>query len=157
MDDKKEYLFAVISEINDYPKSLILTHLNFAQLMEDVVIPYQNDKPFFVDGVPVTRKKIKKIKIIGQMEFFKNTFSELHHTMRRGELDKQKIYAEQYNVRLEALLRESGEDVTSQIIKAYDLSVKPKLTKYLPNRKELYDAALNLFIEGLKLFGSKYI
>lgn len=65
-------------------------------------------------------------------------------------LDKQKLYAEQYHVRLEALLRESGEDVTSQVIKAYDRMIKPRLKDYIPKREELTKAALTIFVESMK-------
>jgi hypothetical protein len=71
-----------------------------------------------------------------------------------GGIEKQKLYAEQYHVRLEALLRESGEDVTSQVIKAYDRTIKPSLKDYIPKREELTKAALTVFVESIKALAS---
>jgi len=70
--------------------------------------------------------------------------------MRRGDLKKQELYAKQYHVRIEALFRESGEDVTAQVIKAYNTVIKPKLKDYLPNREALLNAAVKVFSEGIK-------
>jgi hypothetical protein len=133
---------------------LILTHLTFASLMDDVVVPYQTGEPFFIDGAPLKREKLTKLKIIKQQEFFSRTFHDLHHGMRWGSaLEKQRLYADQYHVRLEALLRESGEDVTSQVIKAYDRTIKPSLKDWIPKREELTKAALTLFVESMKTLG----
>ncbi len=70
--------------------------------------------------------------------------------MRESEKEIQKLYGDQYHVRLEVALREGGEDVTSQVIKAFDSEIKPKLKDYLPKRKELIKAASSFFWEGIK-------
>ena len=67
-----------------------------------------------------------------------------------GDLNEQQLYADQYHIRLEALFRESGEDVTSQIIKAFDRTIRPTLKDYLPKREELIKAALAMFVAGIK-------
>ncbi len=150
-DQKKEDLFAVFAEAEGQLKPLIINHLTFARLMDDVVVPYQTEDPFFIDGAPLTKKNIKRLKIIKQQEFFNTTFGDLHHQMRFShELKKQQLYAEQYHIRLEALLRESGEDVTSQILKAFDKTIKPSLKDYIPKREELIKAALAIFVESMK-------
>ena len=153
MPDSEEQ-FAVIAEAEGRERPLVLTHLSFARLMDDVVVPYQSGEPFFVDGVPLTRQQLRKLKILRQKPFLDSALQDLHYTLREGSVQLQKLYGEQYHVRLEALLRESGEDVTSQVIKAYDRTIKPSLKDYLPRRSELIDAALKLFLESVKALGS---
>ena len=75
----KDEQFAVLAEGDGQSKPLILTHLTFARLMDDVVVPYQTGEPFFIDGAPLKRDKLKKLKIIKQREFFSSTFNQLHH------------------------------------------------------------------------------
>jgi hypothetical protein len=43
-----------------------------------------------------------------------------------------------------------GEDVTSQVIKAFDFKIKPCLKDYLPKREELIAAAFQVFVESVK-------
>jgi len=62
----------------------------------------------------------------------------------------QKLYGEQYQVRIESLLPDNGEDVTSQIITAYDRTIKLSLKAYLPKREELIKAAFDVFVESIK-------
>jgi len=151
MNQKKEDVFAVFAEAENQSKPLILTHLSFAKLMDDVVLPYQTDEAFFIDGAPLKRKDLKRLKIIKQHEFFDRTFSDLHYTLRfHSDIKKQQLYGDQYHLRLEALLRESGEDVTSQILKAFDKTIRPSLKDYIPKREELVGAALSLFVESMK-------
>lgn len=146
--------FTVIAEADGHSSPLVLTNLPFARLMDDVVVPYQGDEPFFIDGAPLARQRLKKLKIIRQKEFFEVSFGDLHYNLREGTVPIQKLYGEQYHVRLEALLREAGDDVTSQIIKAYDQKIKPSLKEYLPKREELISAALKIFLESIKVLGS---
>jgi hypothetical protein len=155
MSEKKTELFAIFAEAECQEKPLIMTDLTFGRLMDEIVVPYENKKPFFIDGVPVTREKLKKLKIIRQNKSFKEIFGDLHRYLRFGDVKRQKLYGEQYHIRLEALLRESGEDVTSQIIKAYDTSIRPRLKEYLPKREELISAALRVFYESMKILSTQ--
>ena len=149
--EQKEELFAVYAVRKNDPTPLIQTHLSFGRLMDDIVMPFESDEMFFIDGAPIKATDIDRIKIIRQQEFFNRTFHDLHWGMRHsGDLKKQELYARQYHVRLEALLRESGEDVTSQVIKAYRTAIKPKLKDYLPNKEALLGAAIKVFTESLK-------
>ena len=52
---------------------------------------------------------------------------------------------------MEALLREYGEDVTSQAIHAYRTVIKPQFKDYLPNKEALLNAAIKVFYETLKV------
>lgn len=153
MTKQEQDMFAVFAEVDGYNKPLIMTHLPFARLMDDVVVPYQSDNPFFIDGAFLKRDKLKKLKIMKEDKFLETTLSDLHHGLRWGDLHQQKLYGEQYHIRLEALLRESGEDVTSQVINAYDKTIRPSLKDYLPKREELIAAAFKLFIESIKALG----
>lgn len=149
-EEKKE-LFAVYAVRKNDPTPLIQTHLSFGQLMDDIVMPFESSEMFFIDGAPVKATDLDRIKIIRQQEFFNRTFNDLHWGMRHsGDLKKQDLYAKQYHIRLEALLRESGEDVTSQVIKAYRTVIKPKLKDYLPNKEALLNAAVKVFTESIK-------
>ncbi|MBC8555982.1 MAG: hypothetical protein H8D23_40735 [Candidatus Brocadiales bacterium] len=150
-DEHKEELFAVFSEAAGYQKALLLHDLTFARLIDDVVFPLENNESFFIDGVPLSKEKLTRIKILRQKEGFSMAFTDLHWGLRRQNHQKQKLYGEQYHIRFEAILREAGEDVTSQVIKAFDTTIKPKLKDYLPKREELIQAASKVFIEGMKL------
>jgi hypothetical protein len=56
-DGEKEILFGVIAEKEGLEKSLFMMNLSFERLFDDIVIPYQQEEPFFIDGVPVDQKK----------------------------------------------------------------------------------------------------
>jgi hypothetical protein len=150
--EQQKELFAVFAVRRGDPKPVIQTHLPFGRLMDDIVIPYDTEKVFFIDGAPVKATELERIKIMMQKDTFDRIFHDLHRSMRFGrDLKKQELYAQQYHIRLEALLRESGEDVTSQVIKAYRTVIKPELKDYLPDRQELLGAAVKVFKEGVKL------
>lgn len=149
-DENKDPTFAVFAELRDYDRPLVMTGLSFARLMDEVIVPFEEKDPFFIDGVPVSREGLRKLKIIREKEFFSTTFSKLHWRIRVASVEEQKLLLEQYHTRLEALLRESGEDVTSQVIKAFNAKVRPRLKDYLPNREELIRAAFELFVQSMK-------
>lgn len=150
MNEEREKLFAVFAEAAEYDKPLILTNLTFARLIDDILVLFERKKPFFIDGAPINREKIRKLKILRQKDDFPHLFYELHRGMRRGDKARQKIFGDQYHTRLEAVLREGCEDVTSQVIKAFDTKIKPSLRDYLPKREELIQAASTFFWEGIK-------
>ena len=147
---KKEPLFGVVAEVEGRTKQLVLLNLTFGRLIDEIVLPYDTDEPFFVDGVPVTRNKIRRIKIISLTDKFQQGIWELQRGLTRGEHQNQKIYGDQYETRFEHVLRTDAEDVTSQIIKAYNQAVKPRLKDYIPKREELISAATTLFVEAMK-------
>jgi hypothetical protein len=148
--DEKPEQFAVYCEVAAYDRPLYLVDLTFARLLDDVVIPLESSQPFFVDGAPITKEKVRVLKIVRQKELFRRVFHDLHWRMREGQGPESKMLADQYDVRLKALFRETGEDVTSQVLKAFNTEIKPKLKDYLPNRQELIQAATRVFIESLR-------
>ena len=119
-----------------------------------MVVPFEKKEPFLIDGASLKCDKIRRLKILRQKETFKTAFADLHCGLRRQEKDLQKIYGEQYHVRLEAALREGCEDVTSQVIKAFDMKIKPKLKDYLPKRKELIKATYQVFLTAMKILSN---
>lgn len=151
MSEEKKELFAVFAEVKGYEKPLILTDLTFARLIDDVLIPFEEKKPFFIDGAPVKREEIHRLKILRQKEDFPMLFGEFNHKLRRGETAQQKIYGEQYHIRMEAILRTGCEDVTSQVIKAFDAKIRPRIKDYLPKREELIQATYQIFLAAMKI------
>jgi hypothetical protein len=148
---QKEDQFSVFAVRKSEQTPLIQTHLSFKRLMDDIVVPFESEESFFIDGAPVKATDLDRIKIIRLKEFFDETFQDLHHGMRwGGNIKKQELYAEQYHTRLEALLRESGEDVTAQVIKAYRTAIKPNIKDYFPKKEALLDAAVKVFAESIK-------
>lgn len=153
MDDSN-YMFSVFAEAEESENPLMLTDLTLPRLFDDIVVPYQTNKSFFIDGVPLIKSKIKKIKILKQKDTFENALFKFNETLTKAKANFRKIYGEQYHIRFEAVLRDNTEDVTSQIIKAYDTAIKPRIKDYIPNREELISAGIKVFIESIKLLGS---
>lgn len=147
---QSDSLFAVFAEATGHDKPLLQLDLTFPRLMDDVVVPYQSEETFFIDGVPVTAAKLKRIKILRLGEDFVYARSHFDRSLSRSDHQTQKIYGEQYSTRFEHALRENSEDVTAQVIKAYNQAIKPRLKDYIPKRDELISAALKLFVEGVK-------
>ena len=150
---EKGKLFGVIAEIDDYKRQLILLDLTFGRLLDEIVKPYDNDEPFFIDGAPVTKSKIKRIKIVEQGDHFKNRIWDLERGMKHGSAQTIKTYGEQYHTRFEHILRTRTVDVTAQVIKAYSQTIKPSIKDYLPKREELIGAATKVFLEAMKVLG----
>lgn len=147
----KEDQFSVFAIRKSEQTALIQTHLSFKRLMDDIVVPFESEESFFIDGAPVKATDLDRIKIIQVKDSFNRIFHDLHHGMRwGGDIKKQELYAKQYHTRLEALLRESGEDVTAQILKAYRTAIKPNIKDYFPQKDALLNAAIKVFTESIK-------
>lgn len=145
-----EQNFAVLAEVEGCEKPLIMFKLTFARLIDDVVFPHESGNPFFVDGVSVSKGKTKKLKILRLAKSFDGAFYLLNRGLTHGPEETRRIYGEQYQTRMEAIFRDDGEDVTSQVISAFDKTIKPRLSDYLPKRETLIQAAWDFFILGLK-------
>ena len=150
----EEKHYGVIAEIDAYPKQLVLLDLQFGRLIDEIVVPYDNDEPFFIDGVPVTKAKIKRIKIIELGTEYSSGMWELERGLTRGDKAGRKVYGDQYQTRFEHVLRTKAIDVTAQVIKAYNEVIKPSIKDYLPNRQELIGTATKVFIETMKLLSN---
>lgn len=149
MTSDDEPRFAVQAQKNDADKALYLQNMTFGQLMEDVVVPYERDDSFFIDGVPVQKKELARIKIVRQSPDFMRNLDSLHFNLKRGG-SKSVVPAADYPMRLDALMRECGEDVTNRILNAYKEGILPRIKEYIPKRQELISTALTLFIEASK-------
>ena len=55
--------FAVLAEKEGDPKGLFLHGLTMTKLYEHIVVPYEDGKPFFIDGVPLDRKILRRIRL----------------------------------------------------------------------------------------------
>jgi hypothetical protein len=141
--------FAVYAEVESYSQPLLMLDLSFAKLMDEVVLPYQTNEPFFIDGAPLKRTDLKRLKIMRLEKNFGIRFRDLNWQLHRAGIDYSKMLGEQYHLRLDAMLRENGEDVTAQAISAFDKTIKPSLKDYLPKREELIQTALQFFLKNV--------
>ena len=62
--DSADDRFIVWAEATGHDKPLILTDLPPPRLFDDIVVPYQTDETFFIDGASVTAKDLTRIKIL---------------------------------------------------------------------------------------------
>ncbi len=90
-EQQTERRFGVIAEVEDRKKQLVLLNLPFGRLIDEIIVPYDIDEPFFIDGVPLTRKSVRRIKIVELGQGFRHGMSELEHGLNRGEPQNQKI------------------------------------------------------------------
>ena len=146
--------FMVWAEAADHDKPLLVTDLTPARLFDDIVVPYQTGDAFFIDGASVTAKNLKRIKILRAKPNLRGELRRFTRGLTVSEASIRKIYGEQFHVRYEAILRECSEDVTAQIIKAFDRAIKPSLSDYVPRREELIQAAMKVFVEAVKSLGT---
>jgi len=84
MDIIENSKLAVFAEAEDSDKPLILHDLSFGRFVDDVLIPFEKDEPFFIDGVSLTKSKVRRLKVLLQGPYFKKLFFDLHYLMRRG-------------------------------------------------------------------------
>ena len=152
-EDNSHYRFGVIAEKRDYPNQLIMTALSFARLVDEIIVPYHTNEAFFIDGVPVTRKDIDRVKIIRLHDSFNQALRNLDIGLNRTSAESRKTYGDQYQIRFEHLLRLNSTDITSQVIQAYDQKIKPSIKNYLPKRDELIKGAWSIFVEAMKQLG----
>ena len=133
-----------------------MTDLTFARLIDEIVKPYEAKEPFFVEGVPVSPEKLKRIKIVRQDDGFAPRMRRLHSDLTWSNTPdaKREGLRRAYETLIIAIVRDNGEDVTSQVIQAFDSKIKPRLTEYLVKRKELISLAATVFIRAYKELSS---
>jgi hypothetical protein len=147
---ERDQRFAISAEKRGYGKSLILMDLTFSELIDTVVKPYEEDEPFFIDGVPLVRDEVDKLKIIEQGNDFAGAYGEIRGGLDRRDMKIRDTTAKHYDVLMADVMRGCGRDVTSLVIRAYATEVKPRIADYLPERKALTQSAFGLFNEWLK-------
>ena len=143
------FKFAVLAEKTGYDKPLFMHNLSLSQLYDEVVIPFEEGKPFFLDGVSVKKDLLQKIKITKQDDRFIERFEDLHENVRFRIRDAGVfIPIEDYPGRLAALFRESGPDVTSRVVNAYQEK------KGLKVPAEIISAASQIVVAAIKAVSS---
>lgn len=143
-------LFAVLASKREHDSPLYLQGLTFGRLIDEVVVPYETKTAFFIDGVPVTRADLTRLKIVQQGPEFAERFRDLHYFLQRGG-SNARVTAEDYPMKLAALFRGSGVDVTVQVLNAYEAEIGDRLKDYLANRPQLIEAAAKVFFETIRL------
>ena len=142
--------FNVLAVRKDNPHPLFQIDLPWQRLMEDVVVPYEAEERFFLDGAPIKATELDRIKILLQTPDFNPVFRVFQREMRIGELKTRELNAKNYPIYLESILREKCVDVTAQVISAFRTEAKARLSDRLPDRKALWDATFKLAAEGLR-------
>jgi hypothetical protein len=142
MDDSR---YAVLAEKRGYDKRLYLHDLPFDRLIDEVVVPYEEGKPFFVDGVAVTKETLDRIKIIKQAAAFSPQLARLHQHLDFPKDAPHKVSIQDYPGRLDALFRATGADITTSLIAAY----RDKKRLNLP-KEELVSGLFALAVAGVK-------
>jgi hypothetical protein len=151
---EKEQLYAVFAEAQGHQKPLLQIELTFPRLIDDIIVPYQTGEMFFIDGAPVTPDKINRIKVLKLTEHFSRSKWDFDRKLSRGSAQEMKVLGDQYSTRFEHIMRQHSEDVTSQVLKAFNQVIKPSIKDYLPKRDELISAATKIFVESIKALGS---
>lgn len=152
-EQEKEELYSVYAEAQGHSRALFQLELTFARLIDDIIVPYQTGEAFFIDGTPLTADKLIRIKVLKLKDGYSMGMYNFHRALTKGETQIRKIYGEQYNTRFEHILRVHSEDVTSQVLKAFNQAIKPSIKNYLPKREELISGATKIFIESIKALG----
>src|SRR5258708_35496271 len=88
--------FGVIAEVVGKDKKIIQLNMTFGRLIDEIVVPYDQGQPFFVDGVPVSKEKLDRIKIVKQTESFEQMFSYFSDDLNRGDTQSKKMFGDQY-------------------------------------------------------------
>ena len=90
-EEQSEPRFGVVAEIEGRSRQVVLLNLPFGRLIDEIIVPYDNGDPFFIDGVSVTRKSIGRIKVVELGESFRVAMREFENKLNRGEPQNQKI------------------------------------------------------------------
>jgi hypothetical protein len=123
----QELRFAVLAEKEGDPRSLFLHGLTINKLYEHIVVPYEEDKPFFIDGVPLERKTLRRIKIIREDVEFVHDLDRLHNRIQNPRGSDMHTPISDYPGQLVALFHERNLDVTSDVVNAYREKKKLRL------------------------------
>jgi hypothetical protein len=140
-----EILFAVLAEKKDDARALYRHGLTVTKLYEHIVVPYEEDRPFFIDGVPFERATLRRIKIIKQDNQFTLDLDRLHNRIKNPRGSDLYTPIADYPGRLLALFQEQRADVTSDIIDAYREKKKLKV----PTEK-LVEAASQIAMAAIR-------
>ena len=149
-----EQKFTISAVRKDDPTMLLQMNLSWARLVEDIVIPFDSGEMFFVDGAATKATELDRLKILLNGQGFDRAFANINWHLRAGITATKEMYAKQYPVFIEAILREHCHDVTSQVVRAYKTAIKPRLKDHMLDKNAILDAGVKLFVEGMKAFTS---
>lgn len=148
--DAESSRFTVFAVRKASPEPLLQLNLPWERLLNDIVEPYDAGQMFFVDGAPVKATDLDRLKILVNHPGLEGRLAEINRTLRIGDIKAKELHAKQYYVFIDAAIRHYSTDVTSQVVSAFRIAVKPKLSDRLPDKTALFDAAIKLVIEGTK-------
>jgi hypothetical protein len=157
--------FAVVAETSKYPKPLLFHDLTLSKLLEDVVVPYNSDEHFFIDGVPLCADSICRIKVLLQHDDFAKRIRALYETISDSSGDLRLAHMRhlaiaEYTMRVEGILRSSAEDITTQVIRAYVTEIKPEAsgtTEFVSKRTPLIEKTQVAIMRALVAIGSEWV
>ena len=102
--DNSDDRFIVWAEATGHDRPLIMTDLPPARLFDDIVVPYQTNDTFFVDGAPVKVKDLRRIKILRAKPYLSSALNKFRFGLTRADPRIRKTYGAQFHVRYEAIL-----------------------------------------------------
>jgi hypothetical protein len=153
-NNTNEQKFTISAVRKGDPTPLLQMNVSWGRLMEDIVIPYDSGESFFVDGAAIKATDLDRLKILLNGQGCGRAFANINWHMRTGDMKTKEMYAKQYPVFIEAMLREHCEDVTSQVVSAFKAAIKPKLKDHLPDKNTIFEAGVKIFVEGMKAFAT---
>jgi hypothetical protein len=123
--------------------------LTFDQLMERLVVPYEEKQPFRVDGVHFqSRSDVTRVKIVCQTPEFDNSLALLNKGIAYPKGHSRHVPMADYAERLGAIFRSHSQDITSDILNVYAEKKKLKLPS-----SEMIRAVADVVAQGVKLGG----
>lgn len=163
--NKDDFKFAVVAETDKYDKPLLVVDLTLDKLLEDVVVPFNSDEPFYIDGVPLTAPDVKRIKILLQKDDFSEKMNNLHLTISNnsGNMHRaaeRKLAIGEYPMRVEGIVRVDTEDITSQVVRAYMNEIRPSAAntgEFIEKRDTLVEKTKEAIVHALVGIGSAWI
>ena len=83
-----------------------------------------------------------------------NEYHRFSRKLTRGDIiDRASLSGNSYYEMIEHLMRTYGQDITSQVIQAYEQAILPMIKEYLTKREELVKAAFQIVSVALKSLG----
>lgn len=153
-EEAEKETFCVYAKVRAIDKPLLMLGLSFGRVVDDVLVPIERNERIYLDGVPSKKEDVLQLKILKETINFKQAYSGFHQDLHHAsDVKRRELVAKNYDLMLEDLMRRNCEDITSQVVKAFDNSIKPKLSDYLPKKEELIKGAFEALLTSLKGLG----
>jgi hypothetical protein len=121
-----ELLYAVLGEAKEYDKPLFSHSMSLKALMVDIVGPYESGDAFRLDGVPVTKDTLTRLKVVKQGSGLTFSIDKCGRYLHRGK--QSKLSRDAYWDRIDMHFRQCP-DVTNLLVQAYVDRFKPEVDK----------------------------